>query len=140
MNNKTLAIIKPDSVKNRLTGKIIDRILTTGFNIVSMEQVYLTKDQAQDFYDIHKGKPFYHDLVEFMTSGPCIPIVLEKDNAVTAFRELIGATDPFQAEEGTIRYEFAHNIQENAVHGSDSNQTASKEIAFFFPTVEILER
>jgi len=137
LSNLTLAIIKPDSVKNRFTGKIIDRILIAGFNIVAMEQVILTRTEACDFYAIHKEKPFFNDLVEFMTSGPCIPMVLEKDAAVMAFRQLIGATDPSQAENGTIRYEFAQDIQKNAIHGSDSNKNAPKEIAFFFPTVEI---
>lgn len=102
-----------------------------------MEQLILTKNLASKFYDIHREKSFFNDLVEFMTSGPCIAMVLEKDNAVTAFRELIGATDPSKAEKGTIRYEFAENVQENGIHGSDSNKNALKEIAFFFPTVEI---
>lgn len=137
MNNRTLAIIKPDAVRNRLTGKIIDRILTAGFNILEMKQVHMTRDRAERFYAIHEEKAFFQDLVAFMSSGPCIVMVLERSNAVPALRELMGATDPGKAEKGTIRNEFATSIQENAVHGSDSNETAAKEIAFLFPTVEI---
>lgn len=137
MNNRTLAIIKPDAVKNRLTGKIIDRILAAGFNIIAMKQVHLSEEEAKSFYAVHKHKPFYHNLIQFMTSGACIPMVLQKDNAVWAFRELIGATDPAEADEGTIRSRFAKNKQENAIHGSDSDENAPKEIAFFFPIVEI---
>ncbi len=138
MTNRTLAIIKPDAVNKMLTGKIIDRILSGGFAILNMKQVHLTKKQAEGFYAIHRDKPFYNDLVVFMSSAPCIVLVLKKENAVEAWRNLMGATNPEEAAEGTLRKEFAENIQNNAVHGSDSNENAIKEIAFFFSTSEIL--
>ena len=137
MSNRTLAIIKPDSVRKNNTGKIIDRILSAGFEIAAMEQKYLSQERAEAFYDIHRERPFFNDLVAFMTSGPCVPMALRKSSAVNSFRKLIGATDPEQAAEGTIRKEFAENVQNNAVHGSDSDENAAKEIAFFFPSVEI---
>ncbi|MFL3050911.1 MAG: nucleoside-diphosphate kinase [Candidatus Neomarinimicrobiota bacterium] len=137
LNNKTLAIIKPDSVVKKNVGKIIDRILVADFRIVAMEQKQLSKSNAQEFYEIHRKRPFYEDLVSFMTSGPCVPIVLEKNNAVAAFRKIIGSTNPEQADLGTIRKDFAENVQNNAVHGSDSDENARKEIAFFFPTLQI---
>ncbi len=137
MNNKTLAIIKPDSVIKNNTGKIIDRILSAEFIIAAMEQRELSKNDAKTFYKIHKERPFFEDLVSFMTSGPCVPIVLKKNNAVLSFRNLIGSTNPEEADFGTIRKDFAENVQNNAVHGSDSDENAIKEIAFFFPTFEI---
>ena len=137
MNNKTLAIIKPDSVGKKNVGKIIDIILAAGFRVVAMEQKQLSKSNAQEFYKIHRERPFYEDLVSFMTSGPCVPIVLEKNNAVAAFRKIIGSTNPEQADLGTIRKDFAENVQNNAIHGSDSDENARKEIAFFFPTLQI---
>ena len=137
MNNKTLAIIKPDSVGKNNVGKILDRILSAGFSVVAMEQKQLSKSNAQEFYEIHRQRPFFQDLVTFMTSGPCVPIVLEKNNAVAAFRKIIGSTNPEQADIGTIRKDFAQNVQNNAVHGSDSDENARKEIAFFFPTLQI---
>ena len=137
MRNHTLAIIKPDSVSKNNTGKIIDRILGDGFQILAMQQVMLTKERAGVFYAVHSERPFFNDLMEFMTSKPCVPIVLTKEDAVTSFRELIGATNPDEADEGTIRRDFAENVQNNAVHGSDSDENAVKEIAFFFPSLEI---
>ncbi len=137
MNNKTLAIIKPDSVGKNNVGKILDRILSAGFSVVAMEQRQLSKSNAQEFYEIHRERPFFQDLVTFMTSGPCVPIVLEKNNAVAAFRKIIGSTNPEQADIGTIRKDFAENVQNNAIHGSDSDENARKEIAFFFPTLQI---
>ena len=137
MNNKTLAIIKPDSVGKNNVGKILDRILSAGFSVVAMEQKQLSKSNAQEFYEIHRQRPFFQDLVAFMTSGPCVPIVLEKNNAVADFRKIIGSTDPEQADIGTIRKDFAQNVQNNAIHGSDSDENARKEIAFFFPTLQI---
>ena len=137
MNNKTLAIIKPDSVGKNNVGKILDRILSAGFSVVAMEQKQLSKSNAQEFYEIHRQRPFFQDLVTFMTSGPCVPIVLEKNNAVAAFRKIIGSTNPEQADIGTIRKDFAENVQNNAIHGSDSDENARKEIAFFFPTLQI---
>lgn len=137
MTDRTLAIIKPDAVENGTTGKIIDRILSAGFHILAMRQETLTRKRAEDFYAVHRDKPFFDDLVEFMSSGPCVVMVLEKDEAVDEFRDVIGATDPKKAGNGTIRKEFAQDVQRNAVHGSDSEKTAAKEIAFFFPTIEI---
>ena len=137
MSNHTLAIIKPDSVSKSNTGKIIDRILNGGFQILAMQQVMLTKERAGAFYAVHSERSFFNHLVDFMTSKPCVPIALKKEDAVTSFRKLIGATNPEEADEGTIRRDFAENIQNNAVHGSDSNENAVKEIAFFFSSLEI---
>lgn len=139
MGNRTLAIIKPDAVKKNLIGEIIQKITTAGFKIKAMKMVQLNKDSAQRFYEVHKGRPFYNSLVEFMTSGPCVPIALEKDNAVADFRKLIGATDPAEAEEGTIRRLYAKSKSENVVHGSDSDENAAIEIAHFFSRKELLE-
>jgi len=139
LSRKTLAIIKPDAVKDGYIGEIISMIIKAGFKIKGMKMTHLTKAQAQKFYEVHKERPFYNELVEYMTSGPCIPIALEKDNAVEDYRKLIGATDPSQAEEGTIRKLYARNKQFNAVHGSDSNENAEKEVAFFFSEQSILE-
>ncbi len=129
---RTLCIIKPDAIKKKVQGKIIQKILDAGFNILGMRMDYLTNEQAGRFYEIHKGKPFYEPLIEFMTSGPCIPIALEKNNAVADYRKLIGATDPAEAEEGTIRKLYAESKSFNAVHGSDSVENGLKEVAFFF--------
>jgi len=138
VSNRTLAIIKPDAVDNGYTGKIIDRIISAGFKIRAVRLMHLSREQAESFYAVHRGRPFYNDLVDFMTSGPCMPMVLEHEDAVNAFRELIGATNPAKANEGTIRKDFAESVQNNAVHGSDSNKTAQKEIAFFYSTDQIL--
>ncbi|MCB0724696.1 MAG: nucleoside-diphosphate kinase [Ignavibacteriae bacterium] len=132
---KTLCIIKPDAVKKRVEGSIIQMILDNGFDILGMEFMNLSKEQAQEFYEVHKERPFYNDLVDFMTSGPCIPIALQKDNAVADWRKLIGATDPAEAEEGTIRKKFADSKAENAVHGSDSVENGVREVSFFFPNL-----
>ncbi|MFN3872690.1 MAG: nucleoside-diphosphate kinase [Ignavibacterium sp.] len=139
MSNKTLAIIKPDAVGDGYIGEIISMITKAGFKIKAMKMVHLTVNQAKSFYEVHKERPFYNDLVEYMTSGPCVPIALEKENAVEDYRKLIGATDPAQAEEGTVRKLYARNKQFNAVHGSDSDENAEKEIAFFFSKQELLE-
>ncbi len=139
MNNKTLAIIKPDAVSENNTGKIITMILDAGFKIKAMKLVKLTKEAAEGFYAVHKGKVFFDELIDYMTSGPCIPIALEKSNAVEDYRKLIGATDPAKAAEGTVRKLFAKNIQFNAVHGSDSDENAAKEISYFFSGKELLE-
>ena len=139
MSNKTLAIIKPDAVGNGFTGKIMDRIIEAGFKVQAAQLMYLSREQAEGFYAVHKERPFYNDLVNFMTSGPCMPMALEKDDAVNAFRSLIGATNPEEAADGSIRKDFAESIQNNAVHGSDSNENAQKEIAYFFTSNEILE-
>ena len=129
---RTLCIIKPDAVKNKVQGNIIQKILDAGFNILGIKMVSLTNEQAGRFYEVHKGKPFYEPLIEFMTSGPCIPVALEKINAVTDYRKLIGATDPAEAGEGTIRKLYAESKSFNAVHGSDSVENGLKEVAFFF--------
>lgn len=138
MGNKTLAILKPDSVRKNYTGDIIKMILTAGFKIKGMKMIKMTPESAKVFYLVHKDRPFYNDLVEYMTSGHCIPIALEKDNAVAEFRKLIGATDPTQAEEGTVRKLYAKDKAENAVHGSDSDENAVNEIAHFFSTQELI--
>jgi nucleoside-diphosphate kinase len=139
LSNKTLAILKPDAVRKNLIGQIITKITGAGFKIKAMKMVRLTKDSAGGFYEIHKERPFYNDLIKYMTSGPCVPIALEKENAVADFRKLIGATDPQAAEEGTIRKLYADNKQENIVHGSDSDENAAVEIAHFFTRKELLE-
>ncbi|MCH7731879.1 MAG: nucleoside-diphosphate kinase [Candidatus Marinimicrobia bacterium] len=138
MSNRTLAIIKPDAIQNRLTGKIIDHILDNGFDIIAMKKIHLSVAEAKEFYAIHKEKPFYSDLVSFMTSGPCVVLTLQKEEAVEAWRNTIGATDPAEASPGTIRNLYADTVQNNAVHGSDSDENAIKEIAFFFSINEIL--
>lgn len=135
--NKTLAILKPDCIGRNLTGKVIDFILSNGFYIRAMKMTHLTKIEAEEFYAIHKGKPFFNELINFMTSGPCIPMVLEKNNAVQSFRETIGATDPSKAADNTLRKLYAESVQRNTVHGSDSDKNAQKEIAFFFSLMEI---
>ncbi len=139
MGNRTLAILKPDCVSRNLAGKVIDHIINAGFKIVAMKMVKLTPASAGEFYAVHKERPFYPDLVEFMTSSEVIPMVLEKADAVKAFRETIGATDPAEAAEGTVRKLFAESKQNNAVHGSDSDENARNEIAFFFSSKELIE-
>ncbi|MFQ6608129.1 MAG: nucleoside-diphosphate kinase [Fidelibacterota bacterium] len=138
MNNRTLAIIKPDAIGKRLTGKIIDHILRSGFEIVAMKKIRMSVEEAQRFYEIHRERPFFHDLVKFMSSGPCVVATLQKENAVEAWRETIGTTNPAEAAQGTIRKLYADNVQNNVVHGSDSDENAAKEIAFFFSDDEIL--
>ncbi|HED05221.1 MAG TPA: nucleoside-diphosphate kinase [Ignavibacteria bacterium] len=139
MGNRTLAIIKPDAVRKNLIGQIIIIITEAGFKIKAMKMLKLTKDSAEGFYEVHKGRSFFNDLVEFMTSGPCVPIVIEKENAVADFRKLIGATDPTEAEEGTIRKLYADSKAENGIHGSDSDVNANIEISHFFSRKELLE-
>ena len=132
MHNKTFAIIKPDAVANGYMGKIIDMIIENNFNILNARLLKMTESQAQGFYSVHKERPFFNDLVSFMCSGPCMVIELQKDNAVSSWRDLIGATDPDEAEEGTIRKLFAESKERNSVHGSDSDENALIEINFFF--------
>lgn len=139
MSNKTLAIIKPDAVNDNHVGEIVALINKAGFKIKALKMMKLSVDAAKAFYDIHKEKPFYGELVEYMTSGPCVPIALEKENAVEDYRKLIGATDPAKAAEGTVRKLYARSVQFNAVHGSDSDENAAKEIAFFFGSKELIE-
>ena len=135
--NITFTMIKPDAVQSNFTGKIIDRIIEAGFRIKAMKYLHLTAQQAGEFYEVHKNRPFYNDLIKYMSGGPIVAAVLEKENAVEAFRKLIGATDPQKAEVGTIRNLFAKSIEANAVHGSDSNQNAAIESAFFFSKLEM---
>jgi nucleoside-diphosphate kinase len=130
---RTLAIIKPDAVKKRIVGRIIQRIEDEGFKIVEMKLLRLTKKQAEDFYVVHKNKPFYNSLTDFMSSGEIVVMVLERENAISHWREVMGATDPALAKPGTIRHSFGFSIERNAVHGSDSPETADWEINFFFP-------
>ena len=135
---RTLSIIKPDAVAKNVIGKIIDRFETNGLRIAAMKKIKLSKEGAAKFYEVHKERPFFNDLVEYMTSGPVVVMVLEGENAVAKNRELMGATDPKEAAPGTIRADFAESIEANAVHGSDSLENAQKEIAFFFAQREIL--
>ena len=134
---QTLSIIKPDAVKKGVIGKIIDRFESNGLRIAAAKKLSLSAEDAGKFYEIHKDRPFYKDLIEFMTSGPVVVMVLEGDEAVAKNRELMGATDPKKADKGTIRADFADSIDANAVHGSDSLENAKIEIAFFFAKREI---
>lgn len=135
-NDFTLAIIKPNAVKNKKTGPILAMINEAGFRISAMKMIHLTKAQAQIFYAVHVGKPFYEGLVEFMSSGPVVAMILRHENAVEEFRKIIGETDPSKADDGTIRKIFATSLQMNAIHGSDSPENAVKEAAFFFSEFE----
>ena len=129
--NSTFAIIKPDAVSAGHTGKIIDRIIGAGFRIRGLKLIHQTHHQAEGFYEVHRGKPFYEGLTEFMSGGPCVVMALEKEGAVKAWRDLMGATDPGKADAGTIRKEFGGSVGENATHGSDSDENAAIEIAYF---------
>ncbi len=136
MNNKTFTMIKPDATSKGYTGAILDQIIKAGFSVKAMKWIHLSPAQAGTFYEVHKERPFYQELVDFMSSGPIVAAILEKDNAVADFRSLIGATNPAQAEEGTSRKKFAASIGENAVHGSDSDENAAIEGNFFFSGLE----
>ena len=136
---KTLSIIKPDATKRNLTGKINSKFENAGMEIIAQKRIKLTKQNAEKFYLIHKDKPFFNDLVTYMISGPVVVQVLKGENAVDLNRKIMGATNPEEAEEGTIRKEFAINIEQNSVHGSDSLDNANKEINFFFSDCEIVE-
>ncbi len=133
---RTFTMIKPSTVKGRLEGKILSHIQESGFHIVALKKTQLSKEQAGKFYEVHKERPFYADLVEFMSSGPIVAAILEKPNAVEEFRTLIGATDPAKAEPGTIRKLYGISMSENAVHGSDSDENAAIEGSFFFSGTE----
>ncbi len=137
---KTLSIIKPDAVKKNLIGKIIERFEDSGLKIIAAKMVHLTKEQAEQFYAIHKERPFFNDLVTFMSSGPVLVQVLEGDSAIKRNRDVMGATNPSEAAPGTIRKDFAESLDKNAVHGSDAEETAKEEISFFFTQEEILAR
>ncbi len=134
--NITFSMIKPDAVRNNYIGKILTQMTEAGFMIKAMKLTELTVSQARAFYEVHKERPFYNDLVEFMTSGPVVALLLEKDNAIEDFRTLIGSTDPSKADKGTIREKYAESIQNNAVHGSDSDENAVIESDFFFSRLE----
>lgn len=135
-NNRTFTMIKPDAVRNGHMGKILNQIIEAGFAVKAMKYTYLTPERAGQFYEVHKERPFYKDLVEFMSSGPIVAAILEKDNAIADFRNLIGATNPQEAAEGTIRNLYAKSIDANAIHGSDSDENAAIEGSFFFSRLE----
>ncbi len=135
---RTFSIIKPDATRRNLTGKIIDRLETSGLRVIAQKRMWLSQKQAEGFYAVHKERPFFHDLVKFMTSGPVVVQVLEGANAVAKYREVMGATDPKKANAGTIRKDFAESIEANSVHGSDSPENAAIEIKFFFADTEIV--
>lgn len=135
---RTLSILKPDAVKNNITGSINSYIEKSGLKIIAQRKMLLTKKQAELFYEIHKDRPFFEELVEFMTSGSVVVQVLIGENAVSKYRQIMGATDPKQADKGTIRGDFANDISENRVHGSDSLENAHREIAFFFAECELV--
>jgi nucleoside-diphosphate kinase len=135
---RTFAIIKPDAVAKRQTGDILSMIEQNGFRVVGMKMRRITKPEAEAFYAVHKSRPFFNGLVTFMTEGPAVVMVLEREDAIAKWRELMGATNPANAAEGTIRKRFAENIERNSVHGSDGAETAAQEIPFFFGTAELL--
>lgn len=135
---RTLSIIKPDATRRNLTGKIIAKLEENGLRVVAQKRIRLTQDQAKAFYEVHKERPFYDSLVAFMTSGPVVVQVLEGENAVLKNREVMGATNPEKAAEGTIRKEFAESMEANSVHGSDSDENSAREISFFFSECEIV--
>jgi nucleoside-diphosphate kinase len=135
---RTLSIIKPDATKRNLTGKINAMLEDNNLSIIAQKRLYLTKEQAMAFYEVHKERPFYNDLVEFMTSGPVVVQVLEGEDAVANHRKVMGATNPSAADEGTIRKTYAESVEANSVHGSDSIENAQKEIGFFFAQIEIV--
>jgi nucleoside-diphosphate kinase len=135
---RTLAIMKPDTVRQKKTGEILRRLEADGFKVIGMKMVHLTQDQAAAFYAVHKERPFYTSLVQFMSSGPVVPIALERENAIERLRTLMGATDPAKAADGTIRKDLATNVEQNAIHGSDSETSASIELPFFFTNLELI--
>ena len=137
---RTLSIIKPDAVAKNIIGKIYSRFETNGLKVIAARMVHLSRQEAEGFYAVHKARPFFKDLVEFMISGPVMIQVLEGENAIAKNRELMGATDPKKAEKGTIRADFAESIDANAVHGSDAPETAAVEIAYFFPASQVFAR
>lgn len=137
MSQRTFSIVKPDAVKAGHTGAILAEIQKAGFKLVAIKKISLSKAQAEGFYHVHAARPFFGELTEFMASGPIFPMVLEKDNAIADLRTLMGATDPTKADEGTIRKQFATSIGENAIHGSDAEDTAAFEIGYFFAGLEL---
>ncbi|MBA7639341.1 Nucleoside diphosphate kinase [subsurface metagenome] len=137
---RTLAIIKPDGVKRGLIGEVISRMEREGLIIVALKMIWMTKEEAKGFYKVHAGKPFYESVTDFMSSGPCVVMVLEAKRAINSYRKLMGATDYKEAAEGTLRRDYATDIEKNVVHGSDSPQSAAFEVAYFFNELEILKR
>jgi nucleoside-diphosphate kinase len=138
MTERTLAIIKPDAVERHLAGRILHRIEDEGFQIHAIRRVHLSKRQAEGFYAVHRERPFFRSLTEFMASGPAIVVVLEAPDAIKKWRTLMGATDPAKADPGTLRKEFAQSIERNATHGSDAPETAAFEIGYFFPGIDLI--
>src|SRR5215213_9035593 len=138
MSNQTFGIIKPDAVAAKHTGSIIQKILDNGFQIRGLKLIHMTRQEAEGFYAVHRERPFFAGLTEFMSSSPCVVMALNKEGAVKAWRDLMGATDPAKADEGTLRKEFANSIGENAVHGSDSEENAQIELAYFFSRLEFV--
>ena len=138
MSNLTFGIVKPDAVGAGHTGTIIDRILNAGFKVRGLKLIHMSRKEAEGFYAVHRERPFFAGLTEFMSSAPCVVMALEKDGAVKAWRDLMGATDPAKADEGTLRKEFGGSVGENAVHGSDSDENAAIEIAYFFSKLELV--
>lgn len=138
MMERTLSIIKPDGVRRELIGKIIKRIEKSGLKIIAAKMIHMTPQEAEGFYTVHKEKPFFNSLITFMSSGPCLPMVLEGDNAISRYRDLMGATNYKEAAKGTIRRKFATDIEKNVVHGSDAQETAAFEISYFFCQLEIV--
>jgi nucleoside-diphosphate kinase len=137
MKERTLSIIKPDGVSRQLMGQVVERLEKEGLTVVAMKMIRMSKAQAKGFYKVHEGKPFYESATDFMSSGPCVVMVLEGEGAIGKYRKLMGATDYRKAEQGTIRHEFARDIEKNVVHGSDSVETAAFEIGYFFSGLEI---
>ncbi|WP_422024970.1 nucleoside-diphosphate kinase [Pyruvatibacter mobilis] len=135
---RTFSIVKPDATKRNITGKVIDRLESAGLRVIASKRIHMTKEQAEGFYAVHKERPFFGELVAFMTSGPVIVQVLEGENAIAKNREVMGATNPADAAPGTIRADFAESIEANSVHGSDAPETAAEEIKFFFSDDEIV--
>ncbi len=137
--NLTFGIIKPDAVRGGKTGAVLQRIIDAGFRVRAMKLIHLTRREAEGFYEVHRERPFFGELTEFMSSGPCVVMALEKEGAVKSWRDLMGATDPAKAADGTLRKEFAESISQNAVHGSDSEENARIELAYFFSRLEFVE-
>ena len=138
MTQRTLAIIKPDATGRHLAGRILQRIEASGFTIRAVRRIHLSRTQAEGFYDVHRARPFFASLTEFMSSGPCVVVVLEAEDAIKKWRTLMGATDPAKADAGTLRKEFAESIERNATHGSDAPETAAYEIGYFFAGIDLI--
>jgi nucleoside-diphosphate kinase len=138
MTQRTLAIIKPDAVDRHLAGRILQRIEDSGFTVRALRRIHLSRLEAEGFYDVHRARPFFASLTEFMSSGPCVVLVLEAEDAIRKWRTLMGATDPAKADAGTLRKEFAESIERNATHGSDAPETAAYEIGYFFAGIDLI--